>query len=57
MSKLMLAFALICSAVIYNPTGLRDFAHRYSGELSMHLKGALYAVDRMLPGFMRFGRS
>lgn len=56
MSKLMFAFVLTCSAVMYNPDGLRDFAKLHAPEIGWHLKNAVYAVDRMLPSFMRFSR-
>jgi hypothetical protein len=54
MSKLMFGFLLLCSVAIYNPTGVRDFATLHASELTWQLKNALYAVDRMLPRFMRF---
>lgn len=57
MSKLMLAFLLLCSLTIYNPQGVRNFTRQHAGELSAQFKSALYTVDRMLPNFMRFGRS
>ena len=57
MSKLMFAFLLICSAVIYNPEAIRSFANYHSSELTWQFRNALYTVDRMLPSFMRFSRS
>jgi hypothetical protein len=55
-SKAMFAFLLICSMAIYNPEGVRDFTTQHASELTWQLKSALYAVDRMLPSFLRFGR-
>jgi hypothetical protein len=57
MSKLMFGFLLLCSMAIYNPEGVRDFANQHSSELTWQIKSALYAVDRMLPSFLRFSRS
>ena len=57
MSKFMFGFLLLCSMAIYNPEGVRDFAQQNAGALSWQLKNALYSMDRMLPSFMRFGRS
>ena len=56
MSKLMFAFVLVCSALLYNPDGLRDFAKMRAPEIGWHLKNAALAVDRLLPSFMRFTR-
>jgi hypothetical protein len=56
MSKLMFAFLLLCSVAIYNPAAMRDFARQHATELSWQLKSALYAVDRLMPGFIRFTR-
>jgi hypothetical protein len=53
----MFAFLLLCSMAIYNPEGVRVFATQHATELTWQLKSALYAVDRMLPSFMRFSRS
>jgi len=55
MSKLMFGFLLICSFAIYNPEGVRDFAKYHATELSQQFTSALYAVDRMLPSFLRRG--
>ena len=56
MSKLMFAFVLVCSAVMYNPEGLRDFAKQHASDITWEVKYTLHAIDRMLPSFMRFGR-
>ena len=56
MSKLMFGFLLLCSVVMYNPEGVRDFTTQHASELTWQLKSALYSVDRMLPSFMRFSR-
>ena len=56
-SKAMFAFLLLCSMTIYNPEGVRDFASQHASELTWQLKSALYTVDRILPGFLRFSRS
>ena len=56
MSKLMFSFVLVCSVLLYNPDGLRDFAKLHASDIGWHLKNAAYAVDRMLPSFMRFTR-
>jgi hypothetical protein len=55
-SKLMFGFLLLCSMVMYNPEGVRDFTTQHASELTWQLKNALYSVDRMLPSFMRFSR-
>jgi hypothetical protein len=55
-SKLMLGFLLLCSMAIYNPEGVRDFAHQNASAFSSELRSALYTMDRMLPSFLRFGR-
>jgi hypothetical protein len=57
MSKMMFGFLLACSFAIYNPEAVRDFAKYHAAELSQQFSNALYAVDRMLPGFLRHGRS
>ena len=57
MSKLMLAFLLLCSLAIYSPASVRDFSYQHAGELVWRLKTALYTVDRILPNFMRFSGS
>lgn len=56
MSKLMFGFLLMCSFAIYNPEGVRDFTKQHATELVLQFKSALYAVDRLLPRFVRFGR-
>ena len=56
MSKLMFAFLLLCSLVIYNPEGARDFAAQHGNEIGSQAKQVLYALDRMMPSFMRFSR-
>jgi hypothetical protein len=56
MSKLMFAFLLLCSLVIYNPESARDFAAQHANEIGSQAKQMLYALDRMMPSFMRFSR-
>ncbi|HWP27104.1 MAG TPA: hypothetical protein VNL39_12235 [Xanthobacteraceae bacterium] len=57
MSKLMFVTVLACSLLLYNPTLVRDFARQHGTQLGMFLKSTLLAVDRMMPGFIRFPRS
>ncbi len=56
MSKVMFATVLVCSMLLYNPAIVRDFARQHGTQLGMYLKSTLIAVDRLMPGFMRFSR-
>lgn len=56
MSKLMFVTVLARSLLLYNPAPVRDFARQHGPQLGMFLKNTLLAVDRMMPGFMRFSR-